>query len=127
MKLPLFLEPVVAGFPSPAQDYIDRKLDLNELCVQHPAATFFVRVEGESMMGAGIAPDDLLVVDRALTATEGDIVLAAVHGELTVKRLQLQPCLALLAENPLFEPIQPAEPESLEIQGVVTHCIKRLR
>ena len=75
LKIPLFLERVSAGFPSPAEDYVEKTLDLNELCVQHPAATFFVRVQGESMIDAGIFPDDVLVVDRSLHAQHGDIII----------------------------------------------------
>jgi DNA polymerase V len=75
LNIPLFLERVSAGFPSPAEDYIEKTLDLNELCIQHPAATFFVRVQGESMIDAGIFPDDVLVVDRSLHAQHGDIII----------------------------------------------------
>src|SRR5690606_35870975 len=86
-RVPLYTERVPAGFPSPAQDYIEQTLDLNELCISHPAATFFVRVEGESMTGAGIFPNDILVVDRSLTARHGDIVIASLEREMTVKLL----------------------------------------
>jgi len=83
---PLFTSGVSAGFPSPAEDHIDLKLDLNELLIQHPIATFFVRVAGESMKDAGINHGDVLVVDRSLEATSGKIVIAIVNGELTVKK-----------------------------------------
>src|SRR5690554_7939530 len=73
LEIPLFVEHVSAGFPSPAQDFIEQALDLNELCIKHPAATYFVRVEGDSMLEAGIYPDDVLVVDRSLNAEHGDI------------------------------------------------------
>ena len=96
-----YTERVPAGFPSPAQDYIEQTLDLNELCISHPAATFFVRVEGESMTGAGIFPNDILVVDRSLTARHGDIVIASLEREMTVKQLHLKPePVRLLACNP---------------------------
>ena len=90
---------VSAGFPSPAQDYVEQTLDLNELCIKRPAATFFVRVEGDSMIDAGIHPDDILVVDRSVQAEHGDIVIAGIHGELTVKELQLRPCVKLIPRN----------------------------
>lgn len=80
LQVPLFLESVEAGFPSPAQDFIDRKLDMNELCIAHPASTYFVRVAGWSMKDAGITPGDILVVDRGLTEVQGDIVIAMVNG-----------------------------------------------
>jgi DNA polymerase V len=84
LRIPLFLERVSAGFPSPAEDYIEKTLDLNELCIQHPAATFFVRVQGESMIGVGIFPGDVLVVDRSLRAQHGDIIIASLESEMTV-------------------------------------------
>src|SRR5210317_1673830 len=87
LRRPLFLSGVSAGFPSPADDYLDRKLDLNEYLVRNQAATFFVRVAGDSMVGAGINDNDILVVDRALEPGSGSIVIAVVNGDLTVKRL----------------------------------------
>ncbi len=83
LPLPLFSGKVAAGFPSPADDYVEKNLDLNELLVQKPAATFFVRAQGESMLGAGIHPNDILVVDRSLEAVPGKIVICALNGELT--------------------------------------------
>ncbi|BAU57859.1 error-prone repair protein UmuD [Halorhodospira halochloris] len=127
LRCPLFLESVTAGFPSPAQDYVDRALDLNELCIDHPAATYFVRAAGESMLGAGIHPGDVLVVDRAIEAKHNDIVIAAWQGELTVKRLELRPNLRLVAENEDYAPIAIPDPEMLEIFGVVTFVIHALR
>ena len=84
LQRPLFLSGVSAGFPSPADDYLDRKLDLNEHLIKNPAATFFVRVAGDSMTGAGINDNDILVVDRSLEPCNGSIVIAVVYGELTV-------------------------------------------
>ena len=81
---------VVAGFPSPAEQYLEPPLDLNELLVKRPAATYFVRVEGDSMIDAGINSGDLLIVDRSLTPVDGDIIIAAVDGEFTVKRLRIE-------------------------------------
>lgn len=127
LSLPLFLASIPAGFPSPADDYIDRKLDLNEFLVRHPAATFFVRVAGDSMVGAGIHSGDILVVDRALPAEHNRVVIAAVNGELTVKRLSKQNGkLHLLPENDGFEPMEVTSEMQFEIWGVVTHVVHSL-
>lgn len=121
---PLFLSGVSAGFPSPAEDYVDRKLDLNELLIKNPAATFFVRVAGDSMTGAGIHDNDILIVDRALEAGSGKIVIAVYNGELTVKRLlQDKNGICLVAENPNYPPLVIAEESDCEIWGVVTSVI----
>lgn len=124
MPLPLYIERVPCGFPSPAQDYVEQRIDLNALMVQHPSATYFVRVSGESMIEAGINDGDMLVVDSSLTASHGDIVVAAVHGEFTVKRLQLHPCLQLMPMNTKFKPIAIQTEDALEVFGVVTFVIK---
>lgn len=125
--LPLFLASIPAGFPSPADDYIDRKLDLNELLIRHPAATFFVRVAGDSMVGAGIHSGDILVVDRALPAEHNRIVIAAINGELTVKRLLKQNGkLYLMPENEGFAPMEVTGEMQFEIWGVVAHVIHPL-
>lgn len=127
LPLPLFSDRVAAGFPSPADDHLDNKLDLNEHLVKHPAATFFVRVEGQSMIGAGIHPDDILVVDRSLEASNGDIVVAAVDGELTVKRLHYQRArLFLEPENPDYDPIEITGETDLVVWGVVTNVIHKV-
>lgn len=127
LAIPLFTERVSAGFPSPAQDYIEQTLDLNELCVKHPAATFFVRVEGDSMQDAGIYADDVLVVDRALQAAHGDIVIASLHGELTVKELELKPQTRLIPRNKKYAPITLQEGAELDIFGVVTSVVRTIR
>ncbi|MEQ4582965.1 MAG: translesion error-prone DNA polymerase V autoproteolytic subunit [Pantoea agglomerans] len=124
MPLPLYIERVPCGFPSPAQDYVEQRIDLNALMVQHPSATYFVRVSGESMIEAGINDGDMLVVDSSLTASHGDIVVAAVEGEFTVKRLQLHPCLQLMPMNTKFKPIAIQPEDALEVFGVVTFVIK---
>lgn len=95
--LPLFSDLVQCGFPSPAADYVEQRIDLNELLVAHPSSTYFVKAAGDSMIEAGISDGDLLVVDSSRTAEHGDIVIAAVEGEFTVKRLQLRrPCNSIL-------------------------------
>lgn len=117
LRVPLFADPCAAGFPSPAQDYVESELDLNELCIRRRASTFFVRASGSSMQELGLFDGDVMVVDRAEEASQGDIVIAEVNGEFTVKRLQLQPCLALLPMNRAYPVIYP---EDLQLLGVVT-------
>ena len=122
-RLRLFQQPVSAGFPSPAEDRIDGKLDLNRHFIKNPAATFYVRVSGDSMTGAGIHNGDLLIVDRSLEPTPGRVVIAVINGEHTVKRLHREgDRLLLLAENPDYAPIVVTELEELHIWGVVT-CV----
>ena len=122
--LPAFLSRVPAGFPSPADDYVEQRLDLNEHLIQREAATFFVRVAGRSMENAGIHDGDLLVVDRAVEPKDGSIVVAALDGELTVKRYRQhgeQP--VLVPENEAHPPI-PIDPgQELVVWGVVRHVI----
>jgi len=125
LLLPLAHAP--AGFPSPAEDYLDQHLDLNDHLVRNPAATYFIRVQGDSMRGAGIASGDLLVVDRSLSARPDHVVVAAVDGDLTVKRLKrLGRGLVLAPENPGFEPIALTGERAVEIWGVATHVIHAL-
>ena len=127
LKRPLFACGVSAGFPSPADDYSDSQLDLNDFLVKHPAATFFVRVAGDSMLGAGIHHGDILVVDRSLEPVSGKVVIAVVNGELTVKRLQQENGMVrLVAENPNYPPIELTEETAGEIWGVVTSVIHSL-
>ena len=127
LRLPLFVERVPCGFPSPAQDYIEQRLDLNDLLVQRPSATYFVRASGDSMTEGGISDGDMLVVDSSLTAGHGDIVVAAVDGALTVKKLELRPRVRLMPMNPAWRPIIPSGEEGLEIFGVVTFVIKAVK
>ncbi|AMO49302.1 DNA polymerase V [Kosakonia oryzendophytica] len=127
IDVPLFLERVPCGFPSPAQDYVEQSLDLNKLVVKHPSATYFVRVSGDSMIGAGISDGDLLVVDRSLTPVHGDIVVAAVAGEFTVKELRTRPSLQLMPHNANYAPITFQSEEELQLFGVVTFTLKANR
>lgn len=121
---PLFTCGVSAGFPSPADEHIDRKLDLNELLIQHPVATFFVRVAGDSMKDAGINHGDILVVDRSLEAASGKIVIAIVNGELTVKRfVQNHISCQLVAANSNYPPVEITEDTDFSVWGVVTSVI----
>lgn len=127
LEIPLFTAGVSAGFPSPADDVIDRTLDLNEFLIAHPAATFFVRVEGTSMIEAGIHPGDILIVDRALEPRSGSIVIAVVEGEFTVKRYSCAEGKCwLLAENPRFKPIEVTEGMAVEVWGVVSYVIHKV-
>ena len=127
LGIPMFSDAVAAGFPSPATDYCERKLDLNELCIQKPAATYFVRAQGDSMIDAGIFPGDVLVIDRSIDASHGDIVIAAVNGELTVKLLETKPQTRLVPMNGQHAQIVIPEGADLEIFGVATNVIHSLR
>jgi len=124
--LPIFNHSIPAGFPSPADDYIEKQLDLNEFMIKHPSATFFVRVEGESMRDAGILSGDMLVVDRSLTPANGRIIVAILDGEFTVKRMVIEADQVYLApENPDYSRIK-IQPESLfQVWGVVTYVIHK--
>lgn len=125
--LPLFLTPVSAGFPSPASDYLDKKLDLHEYLIRNEAATFFLRACGNSMVNASINDGDLLIVDRSYEASHGRIVIAALDGELTVKRIVRRGAKVFLApENPDYPEIDITEQEYIHIWGVVTTVIHSL-
>lgn len=127
-KLPLFLSPVPAGWPSPAEDYVEHSLNLHAHLVSNPASTFFLRVSGDSMIGAGIFDGDLLVVDRALTACSGSIVIASVGGELTVKRYVVRgKRMFLVPENPDFSKIDVTELDDFLVWGVVIHSVHSFR
>ena len=125
LPLPLFGSRIAAGFPSPADDHLEDSLDLNAHLVQHPAATFFVRVQGDSMTGAGIHHGDLLVVDRALEPKSGAIVVAVINDELTVKRLKIEGArIWLMPENPRYPALEIREGMELVIWGVVAHAVR---
>ena len=124
--LPFFSERISAGFPSPAQGYLDEHLDLNRLCIRRPASTFLLRVEGDSMVDAGIFSGDILIVDRSLEAAAGDVVVASLDGEFTVKELQLLATPMLKPRNPAYAPI-PIGDEGVDLFGVVTFCLHALR
>ena len=126
IPLPVLNSSVQGGFPSPADDYIEKRLDLNELVVRHPAATFYVKVEGESMKGAGIHTGDILVVDRSLSPTNGKIIIAVLDGEFTVKRLLLKGKRVILQpENPSHQPIEIKDEDAFQVWGVVTYVIHK--
>ena len=122
--LPLYLSRIKAGFPSPADDYLDKKLDLNEHLIKHPASTFFVKVKGDSMIGAGINSGDILIVDRSLEPKDKRIVVAVVNGDFTVKRISKnKDRLSLVAENPKYPSIEIKDGMDFEVWGVVIHVI----
>lgn len=128
LSLPYADQGIQAGFPSPAQDYISEYIDLNREIVQHPAATFYGRVRGKSMIDEGIEPGDLLVIDRSLEPADGDLAVCCLDGEFTLKRIRLRPdAVWLMPSNESFDPMLVTPEHSFEVWGVVTHTIKNNR
>ena len=128
LELPLFAAGVSAGFPSPAEDYVEIALDLNRELIKHPAATFFARVKGSSMIDAGIEDGDLLVIDKALEAKNGDIAVCFLDGEFTVKRLSVRDDgIYLVPANAEFKPIRIIEENDFLVWGIVAYVIHKLR
>lgn len=128
MPLPYAEQGIQAGFPSPAQDYISDTIDLNQEVVKHPAATFYGRVNGDSMIGEGIEDGDMIVIDRALEPEDGDLAVCCVDGEFTLKRIKLEPGRVwLIPANETFDPIMITEESRFAIWGIVTYVIKRKR
>ena len=124
--IPLLAHPVPAGFPNPANDHVEREIDLNRELVDHPAATFFMRVEGHSMTGAGIHDGDILVIDKSLDPVPGKIVIAVLDGEFTVKRLVKERGRTLLrAEAPGIPDIHVKPDQQFDVWGVVTYSIHK--
>lgn len=128
VSLPYAEGGIQAGFPSPAQDYISEYIDLNRELVQHPAATFYGRVTGDSMIEEGIEPGDLLVIDRSLEPADGDLAVCCLDGEFTLKRIKLVPgAIWLIPSNESFDPILVTPDNRFEVWGVVSHTIKNNR
>ncbi len=125
--LPVAAEAVAAGFPSPAEDYVTGEINLSEELICHPAATFLVRVAGESMVGAGISDGDELIVDRSLTPQDGDVVVAVVDGEFTVKTFRSGRPPVLLPANPDYPPITVSDCTEVSVWGVAITCLHHLR
>lgn len=124
-KAPLFASEPAAGFPAPADDLVEKALDINDLVVENPASTFFVRVRGDSMEGAGIFSGDVLVVDKAVEPRDGKIVVAAVYGEMVVKRLKkVGDTFKLYSENESYEPIAVNDNDDCFIWGVVVGSVR---
>ncbi|KGT92808.1 DNA polymerase V subunit UmuD [Enterobacter cancerogenus] len=126
LELPLFIARVPCGFSSPAQDYVEQRLDLNNLLVSHPSSTYFIRVSGDSMIEGGINDGDMLVVDSSFTAEHGDIIVAAISGEFTVKQLMTRPFLHLKPMNAAHAIIPIPDADQFEIFGVVRHSIETM-
>ena len=121
--------PCGTGFPSPADDYLEERLDLNKLLIKHPAATYYARAEGESMKGAGIYPGDILIVDRAIETIKGRVIVALLNGEFTVKRYYVDNALSktyLVPENPDFYPHEITPETDFKVWGVVTYNVHKL-
>ncbi|MBN1338412.1 MAG: translesion error-prone DNA polymerase V autoproteolytic subunit [Bacteroidales bacterium] len=124
---PLYLSSIPAGFPSPAEDFLEKRLDLNDYLIKNHPATFLIRVSGESMINAGIFDGDLLVVDRSAEAANGKIILGVLNGEFTIKRLQKKGGqITLKPENPAFNPVLITSDMDFRVWGVVTFAIHKL-
>ncbi|MBP9758127.1 translesion error-prone DNA polymerase V autoproteolytic subunit [Candidatus Dojkabacteria bacterium] len=125
-KIPLFSFTVEAGFPSPAEDNIERKLNLHELLIKHPSATFFVKAHGNSMQNSGIFNDDILIVDRSIEPAENMTVVATISGDFTVKKLgKIAGRFHLIPSNPAYKPILVDTCDNVEIWGIVTYVIHK--
>lgn len=121
-------EGIRAGFPSPAQDYMEQAIDLNKELIRHPASTFYGRVVGNSMSGEGIDEGDILVIDKSLELIDGDLAVCFINGEFTVKRVKLEKDYAwLVPSNPDYEPIKVTKDDEFTIWGIVTYTIKKNR
>lgn len=128
LSLPFADGGLKCGFPSPAQDYVRETIDLNHDLVRHPASTFYGRVVGDSMIGEGIEDGDILVIDKSITAENGDLAVCCIDGEFTVKRVKIMPDrILLVAANPRFKPIEVLPDDNFTIWGVVTYTIKQTR
>ena len=126
-SVPFYQASVSAGFPSPAEDFMDLELNLQDYLIQHPSANFCVRVTGDSMIKAGISSGDVMIVDRSLEPKDGSIVLAVLNGEFTVKRIKKnKDQLLLIPENTKFDPIVVSEEMDFKVWGVVTHVVHQL-
>ena len=125
--LPVLSAGISAGFPSPAMDFMDVSIDLNQLMIKHPSATFFGRVQGSSMLDAGISDGDLLVIDRSLSPSNNKIAVCFIDGEFTIKRIQKEvDCCWLLPANEKYKPIKVTVENDFIVWGIVTHVIKKV-
>ena len=128
LELPLAGTAVSAGWPSPAEEYIEIALDLNKELIKHPAATFYARVKGSSMIDAGIADGDLLIIDKALEPKDGDIAVCFIDGEFTLKRLALkEDGIYLMPANAEFKPIKITEENDFLVWGMLAYIIHKPR
>jgi len=125
--LPVLSAGISAGFPSPAMDFMDVSIDLNQLMIKHPSATFFGRVQGASMLDAGISDGDLLVIDRSLSPANNKIAVCFIDGEFTIKRIQKEvDCCWLMPANEKYKPIKVTNDNDFLVWGIVTHVIKKV-
>ena len=128
LELPLAAGAISAGFPSPAEEYIELAIDLNKELIKHPAATFYARVKGSSMIDAGIADGDLLIIDKALEPKDGDIAVCFIDGEFTLKRLALkEDGLYLMPANAEFKPIRITEENDFLVWGMLAYIVHKPR
>lgn len=119
---------IKAGFPSPAQDYMEQAIDLNKELIRHPASTFYGRVVGNSMSGEGIEEGDILIIDKSLELMDGDLAVCFINGEFTVKRVKLEKEFAwLIPSNPDYQPIKVTKDDEFTIWGIVTYTVKKNR
>lgn len=126
ITLPLIDGGIAAGFPSPAQDYIDLKIDLNKELIDNPSSTFYARVKGSSMIDAGISDGDILVIDKSLEPRNGDTAVCYIDGEFTIKFIKIEPdAVFLIPANPDFIPIKVTDNNNFCIWGIVTYSIKK--
>jgi DNA polymerase V len=125
--IPVLSSGISAGFPSPAMDFMDVSIDLNQLMIKHPSATFFGRVQGSSMLDAGISDGDLLVIDRSLSPANNKIAVCFIDGEFTIKRIQKETdCCWLLPANEKYKPIKVTAENDFLVWGIVTHVVKKM-
>ncbi len=127
LELPLIAANLEAGFPSPADDYVEETLDLNKFLIKNPASTFFARVTGNSMIGSNILEGDILIIDKSLVPKPESILVCALDGDFTVKRVKQidDETVYLMPDNPAFKPIKVSRDNNLVIWGVVTYSIHR--
>ncbi|MDD3875294.1 MAG: translesion error-prone DNA polymerase V autoproteolytic subunit [Bacteroidales bacterium] len=127
LDLPLLVQAVSAGFPSPAEDYTDNVIDLNKELIRHPYATFLARVKGLSMKDAGIEPGDILVIDKSLDPADGKIAVCFIDGEFVLKRIKIEKdCAWLMPANEKFKPLRITEDNNFQVWGIVTYVIKKM-
>jgi len=127
MNLPLAQQGISAGFPSPADDFLELSIDLNKELIKHPYATFYGRVSGDSMTGAGLDDGDLLVIDKSLEPRDGKIAVCFVDGEFTVKRIKIEAdAIWLMPENKKYKPLKVTQDNEFVIWGIVTSVIKNM-
>lgn len=126
IELPFADGGIFAGFPSPAQDYMDMALDLNEVLIKHPSATFFGRVKGNSLQDAGVDEGDILIIDKSIEPSDGDMAVCFVDGDFTLKFIQHdEKGILLIPANKAYEPIRVTEDNDFLVWGIVTYTIKR--